>query len=193
MTAAGERREFFRIRDRLEIEFRAVDHVEFLRLERIVKYNPTQVFMQPQKDKTKKSNLSAGSDGEALISFLAMLDRKLSIITDLLTKSSVDDLYTRRYVDMEISGSGLSFVSDVPLPENGFAEFRLMLPLFPYPKIPVLCRVVRNLKREEDSHVDWEIACKFLAINDSDRDLLIQYIFGREREQIRSGKGLGDR
>ncbi|MGD0233574.1 MAG: PilZ domain-containing protein [Syntrophorhabdales bacterium] len=193
MNGSGERREFFRLRDRLEIEFRAVDHAEFLRLEHIVKYNPTQVFMHPQNDKAKENKSSDGSNGEALISFLAVLDRKLSVIVDLLTKSSVDDLYTRRYVELEISGSGLSFVSDVPLPENGYAEFRLMLPLFPYPKIPVLCRIVRSVKREENSHVDWEIACKFLAINDSDRDLLIQYIFGREREQIRSGKGLEDR
>lgn len=193
MNGAGERREFFRLRDRLEIEFRAVDHAEFLRLEHIVKYNPTQVFMHPQNDKAKKNKSSDNSNGEALISFLAVLDRKLSVIVDLLTKSSVDDLYTRRYVELEISGSGLSFVSDVPLPENGYAEFRLMLPLFPYPKIPVLCRIVRSVKREENSQVDWEIACKFLAINDSDRDLLIQYIFGREREQIRSGKGLEDR
>ncbi len=193
MTGAGERREFFRVRDRLEIEFRVVDHTELLRLERIVKYNPTQVFMQSQNDRNKKGKPSYGPDGETLSSFLAMLDRKLSVITDLLTKSRADDLYTRRYVDIEISGSGLSFVSDVPLPENGYAEFRLVLPLFPYPKIPALCRVVRSVKREENSHVDWEIACKFLAINDSDRDLLVQYIFGRERERIRSGKGLEDR
>ena len=192
MTGGGERREFFRIRDRLEIEFRAVDQTEFLRLERIVKYNPTQVFAQPQNSRPKKKS-GDGSDGEALISYLGKLDRKLSVILDLMTKSKLDDLYTRRYVEIEISGSGLSFVSDVPLPENGYAEFRLMLPVFPYPNIPVLCRVVRNVKREEDSRVDWEIACKFLAINDSDRDLLVQYIFGRERERIRSEKGLEDR
>lgn len=193
MTGAGERREFFRVRDRLEIEFRSVDHTEFLRLERIVKYNPTQVFVQAQKDKTKKSDLHAGSSGEALLPFLAMLDRKLSIITDLLTKSCVEDTYTKRYVDIEISGSGLSFISDVPLPEDGYTEFRLILPVFPYPKIPVLCRVVRSAKREENSHIEWDTACKFLTINDSDRDLLVQYIFGRERERIRSEKGFGDR
>jgi len=192
MTDTGERREFFRVRDRIEIEFRVVDHEEFLRLERIVKYNPTQVFMKSQNDKNKKGKLSYSLDGETLASFLAMLDRKLSVITDLLTKSCADDLYTRRYVDVEISGSGLSFISDVFLPENEYTEFRLMLPVFPYPKIPVLCRVVRSVKREGNSHVEWEIACKFLAINDSDRDLLVQYVFGRERERIRSGKGLED-
>src|SRR5512135_274245 len=192
MTGGDERREFFRIRDRLEIEFRALDQTEFLRLERIIKYNPTQVYTQPRNSRPKKKS-GDGSDGEALISYLGKLDRKLSIILDLMTKSKLDDLYTRRYVEIEISGSGLCFVSDVPLPENGYAELRLMLPVFPYPNIPVLCRVVRNVKREEDSHVDWEIACKFLAINDSDRDLLVQYIFGRERERIRSEKGLEDR
>jgi hypothetical protein len=193
MTGGGERREFFRIKDRLEIEFRSVDHAEYLRLERIVKYNPTQVFSQQPHNRPKKKRPGDGSDGEALSSYLGMLDRKLSIILDLLTKSRLDDLYTRRYVEVEISGSGLSFISDVPLPENGYAEFHLMLPVFPYPNIPVLCRVVRNVKHEEDSRVDWEIACKFLAINDSDRDLLVQYIFGREREQIRSEKSLEDR
>jgi hypothetical protein len=192
MSGTAERREFFRIRDRLEIEFRGVDQIEFLRLEHIVKYNPTQVFMQPQGKRAKKNRPGDGADNEPLISFLGMLDRKLSIIIDLLTKSSVDDLYTKRYVEVDISGSGLSFVSDVPLPENAYAEFRLMLPIFPYPKIPVLCRVVRSAERGEGSHINWEIACKFLAINDSDRDLLIQYIFGKEREQIRSGKGLED-
>lgn len=193
MTVAGERREFFRIKDRLEIEFRAVDHDEFLRLERIIKYNPTQVFVQPQKERPKKDGAQRSPDGEAVLSFLAMIDRKLSVLTDLLTKPCANDLYSRRYVDVEISGSGLSFSSDVSMPEDGYLEFRLVLPIYPYPKIPVLCRVVRSRKREENSHVEWETACKFLTINDSDRDLLVQYIFGREREQIRSGKGLGDR
>jgi hypothetical protein len=192
MTVAGERREFFRLRDRLEIEFRVVDNEEFLKLERIVKYNPTQVFIQAPKERIVKSE-SFGPDGESLFSYLAILDRKLSIITDLLTKPPVDDLYTKRYVDIEISGSGLFFVSDVSLPENGYTEFRLILPVFPYPKIPALCRVVRSARREENSHPQWDTACKFLTINDSDRDLLIQYIFGREREQIRSGKGIEDR
>ncbi len=88
MTGGGERREFFRIRDRLEIEFRAVDQTEFLRLERIVKYNPTQVFTQPQNSRPKKKS-GDGSDGEALISYLGKLDRKLSVILDLMTKSKV--------------------------------------------------------------------------------------------------------
>ena len=192
MSGVDERREFFRIKDRLEIEFRNVDQMEFLRLEHIVKYNPTQAFVQSQSARPKKNKPGGGVDSEPLVAFLGMLDRKLSIIIDLLTKSSADDLYTKRYVEMEISGSGLSFISDVPLPENGYAEFRLMLPIFPYPRIPVLCRVVRSTEREENSHISWAIACKFLAINDSDRDLLIQYIFGKERERIRSGKGIED-
>ena len=191
-TVVGERREFFRVRDRLEIEFRVVDQEEYLKLGRMVKYNPTQVFVQPPQERIKKSE-PFGSDGESLLSYLTVIDRKLSIITDILTKPRVDDLYTKRYVDIEISGSGLSFVTDVSLPENGYAEFRLILPVFPYPKIPALCRVVRSVKHEENSHPQWDTACKFLTINDSDRDLLIQYIFGREREQIRSGKGIEDR
>jgi hypothetical protein len=193
MSTASERREFFRIKDRLEVEFRDVDQAEFLRLEHLIKYNPTQVVLNPELDKARKRKPKDASDGEALISLLGMLDRKLSMILDLLSKTGSDELYTKRYVEIDISGSGLSFISDVPLAENGHAELRLLLPVFPYPKIPILCRVTRSLKHEKDSRTDWEIACKFLAINDSDRDLLIQYIFAREREQIRSRKGLEDR
>ncbi len=192
MTTASERREFFRIKDRLEVEFRDIDEAEFLRLEHIIKYNPTQVISSPQFSEAIKKKPKDGSDGDTLVPFLSMLDRKLSVIIDLLTKTGSESLYTKRYVEIEISGSGLSFVSDVPLAERGHAELRLLLPVFPYPKIPVLCRVVRSVKRERNAHADWEIACKFLAINDSDRDSLIQYIFTREREQIRSRKGLED-
>jgi len=193
MSTASERREFFRIKDRLEVEFRDVDEAEFLRLEHLIKYNPTQVLMNLETSGAKKRKPKDASDSEALTSLLGMLDRKLSMIIDLLTKTGSNNLYAKRYVEIEISGSGLSFVSDVPLAENGHAELRLLLPVFPYPKIPVLCRVVRSLKHEKNSHAEWEIACKFLAINDSDRDLLIQYIFTREREQIRSRKGLEHR
>jgi hypothetical protein len=193
MSKASERREFFRIKDRLEVEFRDLDQAESLRLEHRIKYNPTQVLLNPEFNGAKKKKPKDASDGDALISLLGILDLKLSMIIDLLTKPGSDELYTKRYVEIEISGSGLSFVSDVPLAENGHAELRLLLPVFPYPRIPVLCRVVRSLKHERNSHADWEIACKFLAINDSDRDLLIQYIFTREREQIRSRKGLEDR
>ena len=193
MADNGERREFFRIKDRLEIEFRGLDQADFLRLERIVKYNPTQMLIEHPTNKIKSERQNEGAETEHLISSLSLLDRKLSIIIDLLTKSRADDLYTRQYGEIEISGSGLSFASDEPLPENGYAEFRLMLPSFPYPKITALCRVARSIKREENSHVSWETACEFVAINDFDRDLLIQYIFSREREQIRAGKDSGDR
>jgi hypothetical protein len=193
MTTGAERREFFRIKDRIEIEFRGIDQIEFLRLEHLIKYNPTQVVLNPQLSEAKRKKSKDVSDRDALTSLIGTLDRKLSMIIDLLTKTGRDDLYTKRYVEVDISGSGLSFVSDVPMAENGHAELRLLIPVFPYPKIPVLCRVVRAQKRDSDSPADWEIACKFLTINDADRDLLIQYIFAREREQIRSRKGFEGR
>jgi len=192
-SSGRERREFFRIKDCIEIEFRPVESAELLKLERIIKYNPTQSLSHPPSDKIAGSitlESSDQSDPATLISYLGELNRKLSTIIDLLSKTNGDGVYTRRYTELEISGSGLCFLSDVHLPQHGYAAFRLILPISPYCKIPVLCYVVRSLKVEGSSAEEWDTACKFVAINDSDRDLLVQYIFGRERERIRSEKGL---
>jgi c-di-GMP-binding flagellar brake protein YcgR len=60
------------------------------------------------------------------------------------------------------------------------------LPLAPFPKISTLCEVLRTDKSVKNEGKSWEIALKFLVLNDYDRDFLINYIFTKERERLRA-------
>ncbi len=66
-------------------------------------------------------------------------------------------------------------------------RLKIVIPVFPYPKITALCEVVRAQGLISDTG-RFAIALKFLVINEKDRDILINYIFVKEREYLRQKK-----
>jgi hypothetical protein len=191
-----EKREFFRIKDRLEIEFREIDKQEFLQLEREIKYRPSQLCGLDSRMTYTEDGRKWEDDKETLIPYLRLIDRKVSAILDLLSRSSHDlrvgqaKLFTAWYGEVDISGAGLSFILQTPIPEQTLLHLKVMLPIFPYPTIHALCEAIRRRKISNEDSTGWKNALRFLVINDLDRDLLISYIFDKEREQIRLQKEL---
>jgi hypothetical protein len=191
----SEKREFFRIRDRLEIEFREIDRQEFLELEHEIKYRPSQLYaLSSRMTIAEDGRQWQGDDKEMLIPYLRAIDRKVSAVLDLLSRSERQDsqakLFTAWYGEVDISGAGLSFVLQTPIHEATLLHLKVMLPIFPYPMIQTLCEAIRHEEILTEDSTGWNNALKFLVINDIDRDLLINYIFDKERERIRLRKAL---
>ena len=97
-------------------------------------------------------------------------------------------MYRSLQTDVNISGAGLQFECDSPLSQGVYVELKVVIPVFPYPKITALCEVVRAQGLQSDAMGRFRIALKFLVINEKDRDILINYIFVREREHLRQKK-----
>ena len=114
-----------------------------------------------------------------------MLDRKLNMVIDLLSRK--DQVFQGSYVDVVLSGSGLKYVTNTKLDTGVFVEIRLALPFFPQPRIAALGKVVRCQRRHVKGKDEWEASVKFVAINEKDRDLIVGYVFSKERES--SGRG----
>ncbi len=187
-----EKREYFRVGVRLPIEFRTITREEYLDLESTVKCSNGW-----RADSIKEVNslmeLVAQSDAvedkSQLYAYVRMVDKKLDMILDILNKSKDDGTYISRNLDVNIGGAGIRFVSDVNLRVGAYVELKAILPMLPYPKITALCQVTRNrIVAQPDAAANWEVALKFLTIHEDDRDLLIRYIFARERESIRDKK-----
>ncbi len=181
-----DKREFFRIDDRLPLEFRHINREEFVRLENIIRYNPshktdTMVEMRFLSDVMSR----AKSEENELLTYLRVIDKKLDTVIDLLDRQKSADLYTRLYVQVNLSGAGIKFISDTPFTDGDLLELKIGLPLSPFPNIPTLCQVVRARECAEDGKGGWETALKFLVINDHDQDFIINYIFTKEREVLR--------
>jgi hypothetical protein len=190
----SEKREFFRVRDRLEIEFREIRKEEFLKLEHEIKYRPSHQYHPDSRMNLTEDLWNREDNKDLLIPYLRLIDRKLSTIMDLLAPTSCDlqndKVFpsTAWYGEVDISGAGLSFVQETPIDEGALLFVRLMLPIFPYPAIRTLCEAVRKREVSTEGAKGWKTALKFQVINDLDRDLLISYIFDKEREQIRLHK-----
>ena len=87
-----------------------------------------------------------------------------------------------------LSGAGIQFESDIPFQTGDYTELKIVVPLFPYPKITILCQVVRTESMQGGVMGIFRIAMKFLVVNEKDRDFLVKYIFEKEREYLRQKK-----
>jgi hypothetical protein len=92
-------------------------------------------------------------------------------------------------MDIVLSGSGFKFASEEQLDEGSFVEVRLVLPFFPKPRIAALGEVARCQRCNLEDKDVWETAIRFVEINEKDRDLLVGYVFSKERESLKNGPG----
>jgi hypothetical protein len=177
-----ERREFFRVKDRLFIEFRLVDEEESLVLEKTLREsNPVP---EPLRGQAEFASPDAAFGRDEIFAYLEMLDRKLNMVIDLLSRK--EHVYQGSYMDVTLSGSGIKYVSETRLDEGAFMEIRLVLPFFPGTRITALGKVVRSRRLSAGDKDAWETAVSFAAINEKDRDILVRYVFSKERKTLRT-------
>src|SRR5664280_2061637 len=129
MSETGDKREYFRIDDRLSFEFRYVTPEEFLRLENIIRYNPTHKTDKPYEmyfpgEPARRTGIE---ENEAY-AYLRVLERKLDLIIDLLLPQKNGVSYKTLFTPVNISGAGIRFTSDAPLNVGARVELRLALP-----------------------------------------------------------------
>jgi hypothetical protein len=187
MTQGHERRSFFRIHDCLAVEFRQITPEDFTKLKDVIQYNSIQTI-----DKIEETRLLAdkGLKGgnEELCAYMRIMNKKLDTILSLLSQSQYGETYHNVQTEIILSGSGVQFESHIGLRAGDYTELKIVVPVFPYPKIAILCQVVRVESLQRDAVDAFRIAMEFLVINEKDRDLLIKYIFEKEREYLRQKK-----
>ena len=189
MTGGESDREYFRIEDRLAIEYRRLSPEEFRRLENLMRYHPSCKSEGPHAAGFQGEFIVCGEEQDReLFAYLKMLDRKLDMILGLLDAKKSGETYKSLDTRVNISGAGIRFLSDGPLDAGERVELRIVLPTSPFFRLSALCEVVRTQEQTTGAAAAWQIALKFIVINEYDRDVLINYIFAKERERMRAEK-----
>jgi hypothetical protein len=182
-----EKREFFRIHDRLLIEYKQISVEDFAKLKDFILHNSTQIIDKINEAYFTEEKEPGGRNDQAY-AYMQVINKKLDTIIEYLYKLQCGETYHDLQTDVNISGVGLQFASDIPLQEGVYVELKVVIPVFPYPKITSLCEVMRTQGLTSDAPGRFRIAMKFLVINEKDRDILINYIFIKEREYLRQKK-----
>jgi c-di-GMP-binding flagellar brake protein YcgR len=185
-TTEDERREYFRIRDRLLIEYRPVTAEESLILEKNLRLDFGVQSPHPFRLSELPANPPFIRD---LYAYLESLERKLDRVIEMLSKAGATP--RTEYLDVDISGAGIKFYSNARLEEGTYLELCIVLPSLPDLRILTLGKIIRMEQASKDRKEAWEIGVSFLAMREKERDLLINYIFSKERERRRAASGHG--
>jgi len=113
---------------------------------------------------------------------LEALDAKLNYLigVNMLNDASHSDMQER---PVNLSITGISFVSDVAYQVGDYIQVNLMLPSFP-PSILELVGTVMRASRMDDGRVS--IGTCFYYRCDDEEDTVSKYVFRRHREMIRT-------
>jgi len=123
-----------------------------------------------------------GSQEKHLYRCLQLVNNKLNYIIDHLMSASGDQ--RPRDDVIEISGSGLKFLTDEALSAGDLLRMDLVMPESLHYQMELLAEVVR-VEPFEEQHL---IAANIVAIDEESRDAIIQAVFQKQRQEIREGR-----
>lgn len=139
------------------------------------------------EDKNLRERLASGVTGmpEGLTAFLINLDIKLDRLIDYLTRDSITEYFSKQFVVLDLSASGL-LVQSNELQAGEFLEVALFLGELPSVLISGVTQVLRPGRPLPG--VGSTFALKFVRIRESDREQIVRFVFKEDRQRIRSAK-----
>ncbi len=128
------------------------------------------------------SQADPGSEEKHLYRCLKLVNNKLDFIIDQLL-SPADRLRPTDDV-IEISGSGLKFLTEEPLSTGDVLRMELLVPESFHYHMELLAEVVRVEQVENR----YQVAAGIAAIDEESRDAIVQAVFKKQRQEIRKDR-----
>ena len=108
---------------------------------------------------------------------------KLDLVLNILEDRNSEKYAVSENENVNISGAGLRFVADRAFSLGDIIALRIFLPLATRTQINVLGEVKKVI--ESDKKGKYFIAVKFVELSEDDREIIIKYVFKRQREILR--------
>jgi len=104
-------------------------------------------------------------------------------ILDILEDKRAEKYAVSKNENVNISGAGIRFIADQAFSIGDIIALRIFLPLATQTQIDVLGEVRKVTESEKKGR--YCIAAKFIELSEDDREMIIRYVFKRQREIIR--------
>lgn len=189
----NQQREYARIDDLLPISWRQVDPAQF---SKIIRYYEKHRAFPPERDDVSAllSSLDITDrlkqverNDPALAKVLGRLDMKLNLLIRLFHPG--EDEQPLVPTPINISGNGIAFWEKDPVIDTGdILEMRIAFSPDALATIECYARVIRLIPDTEQDLT--KVACTFDPILSQDREMIVQHIFKRQAEILRSQRGL---
>jgi hypothetical protein len=121
--------------------------------------------------------------------FLLYLDSKLNLIVSLLADNLGRKDYEHKGWVLDVSESGIGFISPIRLPLGTAIEMGIVLPNQPYRTIDVAGEIVRESENTDGDYMGQHtVGISFYDILSEDEDAIVRWVFEKQREEIRRRK-----
>ncbi len=179
-----DRRDNVRVRDRIPVTYRFVTAEDIAINNRQDRFFPFIWNKYPQA-----LPLEEIEDNQArMFNQIIELHRKMDILIETVAPERRTIVEVPKEQDICISASGIKINLDTPVTPGQIIILCMVLPFIPPINIFVTGEVIRreisgDLFTEEDSY--FGTAINFTAIKEDDREILIRYIFKKQRDMLR--------
>ena len=175
-----------RVDDILKVDYRKISQEDYKRCENKPELILKNIFGEP----IKLPEIERGIDGvdlESLYKLIYQTNLKIDHILDILETKDTQKHASAVSECVNISGSGMRFATNHRFLIGNIIAFRVFLPLDlgSGSWINVLGKVMSVT--ESDSENRYSTAVKFIDLSEADREMIIRYVFQRQRELLRLG------
>jgi PilZ domain len=179
-------RENVRVDDILKVDYRKVSHENYNQYESNPEIIFKNTFGEPDKIPEVVGNVE-GVDLELLYKLIYQANQKIDHILDILETKDTERDASAISESINISGSGMKFVTNHPFLIGDIIALRifLSLDLATGSWINVLGKV--KSFTESGAKNTYNTAVKFINLSEQDREIIIRYVFKRQRELLRLG------
>ncbi|HOM28596.1 MAG TPA: PilZ domain-containing protein [Deltaproteobacteria bacterium] len=124
--------------------------------------------------------------GALLEQHLWEMDRKLDLIINMVISEDFKALVRTIPREVNISASGMRFISAEPYDIGDILELHIILPMRPLLMVNLIGEVLRLKPLASTPDVNrWAVAVRFHRVDDDTREDIIRYLFRRQREVLR--------
>lgn len=119
-------------------------------------------------------------EDRVLSDWLRMLNAKLDVIIQAL-RGEKGDFAALPFRQVNISAGGMKFSSRTGYERGNVLEIKMVLQM----QRPAALRIYGEVVTSEKKGSDFDVAVKFILVDEDVRDELVRYVFERQREILR--------
>ncbi len=182
-----ERREHYRIKDEVVLQYRRLAESTCEQLAGRVGDSLPNAFSIKARFLALDQRMIPAlkqieSTSPAVARYLCLLDQKLGILAEYITRQELDALRSEP-VEVDISAGGIAFGTDIPIERGALLELQLLL-LPSLVGIQAYGRVV-YCKPAPGPSPAYRVGVRYECIQEEDRDLIAQHVLHRDAERLR--------
>jgi len=186
----NDRRRYFRINDKVSLKYRVVQGIDIKTEIKRTEHEKNNLADLKNVFNCIEAKIMSRIDRVEEVSplvaeLLGLYDKKLSLMESMIMHNDDRDNSITEKQQVNLSASGMSFESNTPINED--VNLKMELVLFPeYQFIPVYARVVDCRKKMDDNLYRFNISVDFVGICESDQEIIMQHVLGRQAKQIKN-------